>query len=114
MLAENNVSCQGLVKSVKFVEILTIVLGGKICFNPGVGGPNPNDCNVIGNALLYNTQSQGALFTIPAQADTVVMRYHSCLTFFRNQAKPAIDLQYNRTDWVCEFYLRSRCTTLFS
>ncbi|KAJ7171205.1 hypothetical protein C8R46DRAFT_1216792 [Mycena filopes] len=69
-----------------------------ICFTPSGGGPNPNDCNVIADALLYDSQNIGPLFTIGTGTNnTVVMQYASCLTFFVNQ-DPA-PIAYCRNDW---------------
>jgi len=67
------------------------------CFNPAGGGPDPNDCQVIADALLYDSQNVGALFTIPANTSGIVMQYQSCETFFIDQA--SYNLTYCRTDW---------------
>ncbi|THH20716.1 hypothetical protein EUX98_g8525 [Antrodiella citrinella] len=38
----------------------------KTCFTPQGGGPDPHDCTVISDSLLYNSQQQGGnQFTIP-------------------------------------------------
>lgn len=34
------------------------------CFAPSGGGPNPYDCQVISDAILYDSQNVGALFNI--------------------------------------------------
>ncbi|CAL1706429.1 unnamed protein product [Somion occarium] len=68
------------------------------CFIPSGGGPDPNECHVISDALLYDSQNIGAIFTIPANANVITMQFRSCLSFFVNQA--GIDEQYCRTDWA--------------
>ncbi|KAI0089796.1 hypothetical protein BDY19DRAFT_86079 [Irpex rosettiformis] len=69
------------------------------CFTPSGGGPDPNECHVIADALLYDSQNVGALFTMdPAQNTSVItMQYRSCKTFIVDQA--GIPLTYCRTDW---------------
>ncbi|ETW78478.1 hypothetical protein HETIRDRAFT_109064 [Heterobasidion irregulare TC 32-1] len=69
------------------------------CFTPSGGGPDPNECNVIADALLYDSQNIGPLFTMdPAQnSSLIVMTYRSCETFIVNQANTS--LQYCRSDW---------------
>ncbi|THH18287.1 hypothetical protein EW146_g2658 [Bondarzewia mesenterica] len=70
------------------------------CFTPSGGGPDPNDCEVISDAILYDSQNVGPLFTMdPAQnTSMIVMTYLSCETFILNQA--ATPLQYCRSDWA--------------
>ncbi|KIP02237.1 hypothetical protein PHLGIDRAFT_37983 [Phlebiopsis gigantea 11061_1 CR5-6] len=70
------------------------------CFTPAGGGPDPNECHVITDALLYDSQNVGALFTLdPAQNTTVItMTYRSCESFMVNQA--GVALTYCRTDWA--------------
>ncbi|KAF7303610.1 hypothetical protein MIND_00590300 [Mycena indigotica] len=69
------------------------------CFTPSGGGPDPNDCNVIADALLYNSQNIGPLFTVPSGTNnTVVMQYATCLTFFVNQE--SVPIEYCRSDWA--------------
>ncbi|KAH8104002.1 hypothetical protein BXZ70DRAFT_677274 [Cristinia sonorae] len=68
------------------------------CFVPSGGGPNPNECHVISDALLFNSQNIGPLFNITTDAALIVMQFRSCLSFFVNQA--GIDLTYCRTDWA--------------
>ncbi|KAF7304373.1 hypothetical protein HMN09_00839300 [Mycena chlorophos] len=71
------------------------------CFTPSGGGPNPNDCTVIADALLYDSQNIGADFTVPTgKNNTVVMQYASCLTFFVNQDSAGNELEYCRVDWA--------------
>lgn len=82
--------------------------GNTNCFNPSGGGPDPNECHVIADALLYDSQNIGALFDMnPAQNTSMItMQYRSCKTFILNQTNGT--LTYCRTDWVCFsfFYLR--------
>ncbi|EKM60168.1 uncharacterized protein PHACADRAFT_203435 [Phanerochaete carnosa HHB-10118-sp] len=70
------------------------------CFTPSGGGPDPNDCHVITDALLYDSQNIGALFTLdPAQNTSLItMTYQSCESFMVNQDNVA--LTYCRTDWA--------------
>ncbi|KAH8091381.1 hypothetical protein BXZ70DRAFT_909828 [Cristinia sonorae] len=68
------------------------------CFNPAGGGPDPNECHVISDALRYNGQNLGNVFNIPNNANVVRMQYASCYSFFVNQANQ--DLQYCRNDWA--------------
>jgi len=68
------------------------------CFVPSGGGPDPNDCHVITDALLYDSQNVGALFNITTDAAVVTMQYSSCESFFVNQA--GVNLTYCRTDWA--------------
>ncbi|KAI8969695.1 hypothetical protein BD414DRAFT_502799 [Trametes punicea] len=70
------------------------------CFTPSGGGPNEGDCQVIADALLYDSQNVGALFNITASGtatDKITMQYSSCLTYFLNQ--DSSNLTYCRTDW---------------
>ncbi|KAJ7062151.1 hypothetical protein C8F01DRAFT_1024306 [Mycena amicta] len=68
------------------------------CFTPSGGGPNPNDCTIIADALLFDSENIGPLFTIPTGANnTITMKYQSCLTFFVNQ--DVVPIEYCRTDW---------------
>ncbi|KAG1753213.1 hypothetical protein EDB19DRAFT_1902864 [Suillus lakei] len=55
------------------------------CFTPSGGGPNPYDCQVISDALLYNSQNNEALFNITS-GTAIYMQYSTCQTFFVNQA----------------------------
>jgi len=69
------------------------------CFNPAGGGPDPNECHVIADALLYDSQNIGPLFDIgTGSSNTVTMQYASCKTFFLNQFSGP--LEYCRTDWA--------------
>ncbi|KAJ3551900.1 hypothetical protein NM688_g4442 [Phlebia brevispora] len=69
------------------------------CFTPSGGGPDPNDCQVIADALLYDSQNVGALFTLDPTNGTqrITMQYRSCLTYMLNQ--DVVPITYCRTDW---------------
>ncbi|KAI0638728.1 hypothetical protein C8Q77DRAFT_1046134 [Trametes polyzona] len=70
------------------------------CFNGAGGGPNEDDCAVIANALLFDSQNGKPLFNATAAGtptNKVTMQFHSCTTYFLNQA--ATDLTYCRSDW---------------
>lgn len=41
------------------------VSGNTFCFTPA-GGPSASDCNVIADALLYDSQNVGVLFNVSA------------------------------------------------
>ncbi|KAJ6555219.1 hypothetical protein DFH09DRAFT_575005 [Mycena vulgaris] len=72
---------------------------GTNCFTPAGGGPVPNDCHIIADALRFDSQNIGALFTIGTGTNnTIVMQFSSCLTFFVNQDFST--LEYCRTDWA--------------
>ena len=76
--------------------------GDTFCFSGGSGGPNEDDCAVIADAILYDSQNVGAIFnaTAPGTAtDKVTMQYKSCLTYFLNQDTNNT-LEYCRSDWV--------------
>lgn len=66
------------------------------CFTPAGGGPDPNDCQVIADALLYDNQNIGQLFNITV-GNPIFMQYASCETFFVNQA--SYNETYCRDDW---------------
>jgi len=70
------------------------------CFTPSGGGPNPNDCHVITEALIFDSQNDGDLFTMnPANNTAVItMTFSSCATFIVDQA--GIPLTYCRSDWA--------------
>ncbi|KAF7324994.1 hypothetical protein MKEN_00541800 [Mycena kentingensis (nom. inval.)] len=68
------------------------------CFPPAGGGPNPNDCTIIADALLFDSQNIGPLFTVPSGTNnTIVMQFATCLSFFVNQE--TIPIEYCRSDW---------------
>ncbi|KAK7054982.1 hypothetical protein VNI00_003445 [Paramarasmius palmivorus] len=70
------------------------------CFTPAGGGPDPNDCHVIADALRFASQNTGPLFVVANGANnTVVMTYRTCQSFFVNQAT-SVSLEYCRTDWA--------------
>ncbi|KAK0200155.1 hypothetical protein DFS33DRAFT_128283 [Desarmillaria ectypa] len=72
-----------------------------VCFTPSGGGPNPDECHVIADALRYESQNAGNLFNIAngtAGNNIVVMTYSSCLTYFANQINGI--MQYCRGDWA--------------
>ncbi|KIJ61680.1 hypothetical protein HYDPIDRAFT_115462 [Hydnomerulius pinastri MD-312] len=66
------------------------------CFTPSGGGPNPNDCQVIADALLYDGENVGPLFNITV-GTPIYMQYASCESFFVNQVN--YNLTYCRSDW---------------
>ncbi|KAJ7674070.1 hypothetical protein DFH06DRAFT_1467410 [Mycena polygramma] len=69
------------------------------CFTPSGGGPNTTDCHVIADALRFNSQNTGPLFTIGTGTNnTVVVKYSTCLSFFVNQ--DASPLEYCDTEWA--------------
>ncbi|KAI0770904.1 hypothetical protein BD413DRAFT_613435 [Trametes elegans] len=110
------------------------------CFNPAGGGPNEADCAVIAGALLYESDpaNSGDAFYIPLRCvpgslvtryvmcggadharymctqygptNRVTMQYHSCETYFLNQARDANGLSYCRSDWITVLnYIASTC-----
>jgi len=69
------------------------------CFLPAGGGPNPNDCHVIADALLFDSQNVGAIFPIGTGTNnTIALTFRSCETFFVNQDLGP--LAYCRSDWA--------------
>ncbi|EIW65369.1 uncharacterized protein TRAVEDRAFT_55916 [Trametes versicolor FP-101664 SS1] len=69
------------------------------CFTPA-GGPSASDCNVIADALLYDSQNVGVLFNVSATGtptNKITMQYGTCLTYFLNQDFST--LVYCRTEW---------------
>ncbi|KAF8884150.1 hypothetical protein BD779DRAFT_793181 [Infundibulicybe gibba] len=69
------------------------------CFLPAGGGPDPNDCHVIADALLFQSQNIGDLFGVNnGTNNTVALSFRSCETFFVNQ--DIAPLSYCRTDWA--------------
>ncbi|KAF9253991.1 hypothetical protein L218DRAFT_669704 [Marasmius fiardii PR-910] len=67
------------------------------CFTPSGGGPDPNDCHVIADALRFDNQNVGPMFDIPTE-DAMILTYGSCISFFLSQATG--DLTYCRADWA--------------
>ncbi|THU98210.1 hypothetical protein K435DRAFT_838230 [Dendrothele bispora CBS 962.96] len=76
------------------------VLGATHCFTPSGGGPDPNDCHVIADALRFEGANTGALFQIAngTSGNVVTLTYHSCESFFVNQDLGP--LVYCRDDWA--------------
>ncbi|KAF9457113.1 hypothetical protein BDZ94DRAFT_1302111 [Collybia nuda] len=69
------------------------------CFQPAGGGPDPNDCHVISDALKFASVNFGDPINIGTGAtNTVVMTFASCKTFFLNQA--ITPLMYCKNDWA--------------
>ncbi|KAK7442994.1 hypothetical protein VKT23_015941 [Stygiomarasmius scandens] len=69
------------------------------CFNPSGGGPDPNECHVIADALRFDSENVGALFQISnGTSNVVTLTYRSCESFFVNQDLGP--LVYCRTDWA--------------
>ncbi|KAI0791902.1 hypothetical protein C8Q75DRAFT_732281 [Abortiporus biennis] len=70
------------------------------CFAPSGGGPNPNDCNVIENALRYDAQNIGNQFQVRSANNTgaIAMTYATCKTFIDNLVGG--NLTYCRNDWA--------------
>ncbi|KAI0778059.1 hypothetical protein BD413DRAFT_98183 [Trametes elegans] len=69
------------------------------CWSPA-GGPAASDCNVIADALLYESQKTGVLFNVSATGTPtakITMQYQTCLTYFLNQDFST--LVYCRTEW---------------
>ncbi|KAF9457112.1 hypothetical protein BDZ94DRAFT_1302110 [Collybia nuda] len=67
------------------------------CFLPAGGGPDPNDCHVIADALKFANENTGPTFTIGPDS-SFIMTYLSCKTFFLNQ--DVNFLTYCRNDWA--------------
>ncbi|KAI0353264.1 hypothetical protein OH77DRAFT_1427683 [Trametes cingulata] len=64
-------------------------------------GPDPNDCKIIANALLYETEAAGPSFEIGAKGtstDQIRLQYGTCSTFFFNKVT-GTNLTYCREDW---------------
>ncbi|KAG7095314.1 hypothetical protein E1B28_006079 [Marasmius oreades] len=69
------------------------------CFTPSGGGPDPNECHIIADALRFDSENIGAIFPIGTGTNnTIVMTFRSCKTFFVNHDLG--DLAYCRTDWA--------------
>ncbi|KAF9526190.1 hypothetical protein CPB83DRAFT_858212 [Crepidotus variabilis] len=71
------------------------------CFLPAGGGPDPNECHVISDALLYEGQNTGAIFQVQngtVAGNPTVMQYRSCKTFFVNQDTQI--LEFCRSTWA--------------
>ena len=90
-----------------------------------MGGPNPNECHVISDTLLFESENDSPPFfplplssthpglhldstiIIPTTATVVLMKFRSCLTFFLNQA--SFDEQACLTTWVLKYQLSCHC-----
>ncbi|KIK64049.1 hypothetical protein GYMLUDRAFT_259094 [Collybiopsis luxurians FD-317 M1] len=69
------------------------------CFTPSGGGPNPNDCSVIADAMRYYSQNVNDTFLIGTGTNnTVVAQYSTCQTFYVNQ--DPVEQSYCLTDWA--------------
>ncbi|KAF9255467.1 hypothetical protein L218DRAFT_937608 [Marasmius fiardii PR-910] len=68
------------------------------CFTPSGGGPDPNECHVIADALRFDDQNVGTFLNVTNEAPRVILTYGSCVSFFQNQATG--DLIYCRKDWA--------------
>lgn len=68
----------------------------------GSGGPDPNHCQVIVDALLYESQNTGNKITVsaagPGLTNSLTMTYATCNSTLVNQL--ATDIIYCRTDWA--------------
>ena len=45
--------------SIRFLKIYILISGATNCFNPAGGGPDPNECHVIANALIDDSKTLG-------------------------------------------------------
>ncbi|OCH88829.1 hypothetical protein OBBRIDRAFT_836274 [Obba rivulosa] len=70
------------------------------CWTPSGGGPDPNDCTVIQDALLYDSENTGPLFSLDPATNTsmIVMTYNTCQTYILDQTNSS--LTYCRSDWA--------------
>ncbi|KAJ3927898.1 MAG: hypothetical protein NXY57DRAFT_577529 [Lentinula lateritia] len=69
------------------------------CFVPSGGGPVPDDCHVIADALRFDSENVGALFEIGTGVNnTIALTYATCESFYVNQ-DPTTQI-YCRTDWA--------------
>jgi len=69
------------------------------CFVPAGGGPDPNECHVIADALRFESQNTGAIFAVGLSPNnTVILTYSSCKSFFVNQDLGPV--AYCRTNWA--------------
>ncbi|KAJ7589147.1 hypothetical protein C8J56DRAFT_30803 [Mycena floridula] len=70
------------------------------CFTPSGGGPDPNDCHIIADALRFDSQNIGPIFAVANGTNNVLsLTFATCTTFFVNQA-PTSTLDYCRTDFA--------------
>ncbi|KAJ3928067.1 MAG: hypothetical protein NXY57DRAFT_1041924 [Lentinula lateritia] len=80
--------------------------GSTNCFTPSGGGPDPNDCTVIADAMRFYSQN----VTLPLHVEddtfligtgtnnTVVLTYSTCETFYVNQ--DPVEQSYCYSDWA--------------
>ncbi|KAJ3712819.1 hypothetical protein EV361DRAFT_592972 [Lentinula raphanica] len=69
------------------------------CFTPSGGGPNPNDCSVIADAMRFYSQNVNDTFLIGTGTNnTVVLTYSTCETFYVNQ--DPVEQSYCYSDWA--------------
>ncbi|KIM37646.1 hypothetical protein M413DRAFT_448430 [Hebeloma cylindrosporum] len=69
------------------------------CFTPSGGGPDPNDCHIIADALRFDSQNIGPIFQVSnGTSDVLSLSFSSCTSFFLNQA--TTPLNYCRTDFA--------------
>nr|BAL02926.1 hypothetical protein [Pholiota nameko] len=69
------------------------------CFLPAGGGPDPNDCHIIADALRFDSQNVAPVFTVTNGTNNVLsLTFASCTSFFLNQATTS--LTYCRTDFA--------------
>ncbi|KAI0353251.1 hypothetical protein OH77DRAFT_643612 [Trametes cingulata] len=84
------------------------------CWTPGPDGPSANDCTVIADALLYESQNDGPVFDVAAKgtpANKVTMKYGTCETYFYNKLG-STSLTYCREDWSqLVTWLSQKCVT---
>lgn len=67
------------------------------CSTTTGGGPDPNDCHVITDLLLYDSQRYGNLFSIGPHGN-ITLQYRSCTSYMLIQAD--VTITYCRTDWA--------------
>ncbi|KZP32138.1 hypothetical protein FIBSPDRAFT_849120 [Athelia psychrophila] len=72
------------------------------CYTPSGGGPDPNDCQVITDALLFKGQNVSPFFTVGTASDTTTnfirLRYSSCNSTIVNQ--DTSNIEYCYSDWA--------------
>ncbi|KJA26995.1 hypothetical protein HYPSUDRAFT_35511 [Hypholoma sublateritium FD-334 SS-4] len=70
-----------------------------ICFTPSGGGPDPNDCHIIADALRFQSQNIAPVFTVTNGTNNILsLSFATCTSFFLNQA--TTPLSYCRTDFA--------------
>ncbi|KAF5327713.1 hypothetical protein D9619_004675 [Psilocybe cf. subviscida] len=69
------------------------------CFTPSGGGPDPNDCHIIADALRFQSQNVAPVFTVANGTNNILsLSFATCTSFFLNQATTS--LNYCRTDFA--------------